>query len=131
MNARRKGIMEYVNNLEEYDTSDDIIQEIRNRYPALYRYDYMRAEQLDEGMWIRTVSLDLEKLSIPGFIVEIKYTKTRAIKSISLYNPTTETFWKIRPSKFYIFMIERGNGSKFDVLKVLDHYNIDVKKHKD
>lgn len=120
MTSRQKEIESYINNLPEYDTSDNIIKKITTKYKILRNYDYIRTEQLELGMIIRAVHLDLSKMTIPGFIMQIEKDDNGIIKRIGLLNKHSKTYWKFKPGNYYLFMIEKGNASNTD--KIVDLY---------
>jgi len=126
MTSRQKEIESYINSLPEYDTSDNIIKKITTKYKILRNYDYIRTEQLELGMIVRAVHLNLSKMTIPGIIMKFDKDDNDIIKRIGLLNKHSETYWKIKPGNYYLFMIEKGNASNKD--KILDMYNQKIKK---
>jgi hypothetical protein len=103
---RERDVNIYINKIMEHDTSAQTIKTILLKFPDLKGFTYMRSEELHEGSLLRTVDLNIEKLSVPAIIVGIKKGSTGAIINITLYNNNLDSYWKILPSKYYLFTLE-------------------------
>lgn len=95
----------------EKDIPDEIIHKINKKFKSTKYYNFIRTEELDTGMIIRTVDLDLSKISIPGIVVNIKETSSKKIGIVVLYNSEKTIYWKINPDKYYLFHIEKDSGT--------------------
>ena len=49
------------------------------------------------------VSLDMKKLSIVGKCVKITYNQNKTIENILLVNNLLNIYWRINPTKYYVF----------------------------
>jgi hypothetical protein len=83
---RKKDINAILRLYKEPDVPDNIIKQIRNKYPKLKHYEYIHSEQINENDLIQMVSLDLKKISIVGKCVRINYNQNKTIENILLVN---------------------------------------------
>ncbi len=109
-----------INNILKYykepDIPDNIIKKIKRKFPEIKYYNYLHTEELKLYDLIQMVDLGLTNLSIVGKCIKIKYGENNSIQNILLHNSITETYWKINPTKYYIF-------------KVIPNSEIDMKKN--
>ena len=98
---------------KEPDVPDKLINKIRELYPTIKYYDYIHTEEIIEGDVIQTVSIDLNKLSIPAKCINIEYSKNKTIKNILLVNNKADVFWRIKPTKYYIFRLVSDKNALF------------------
>jgi predicted DNA-binding helix-hairpin-helix protein len=98
---------------KEPDVPDKLINKIRELYPTIKYYDYIHTEEIIEGDVIQTVSIDLKKLSIPAKCINIEYSKNKTIKNILLVNNKADVFWRIKPTKYYIFRLVSDKNALF------------------
>ena len=90
---------------KEPDIPDNIIKQIKKKYPKLKHYEYIHSEQINENDLIQMVSLDMKKLSIVGKCVKINYNQNKTIENILLANNLLNIYWRINPTKYYVFKI--------------------------
>jgi hypothetical protein len=114
----------FLNKMDEPDISDSIIKQINKKFPKTKYYTFIRPEELDEGMIVKTVSLDLNKINIAGKILKIN-KENKSIDSIVLYNPYKKIKWTIKPQKCYVFKIVSDSDIYFrelqkDLLRILN-----------
>jgi len=96
----------------EPDIPDTIINKINKKFKRTVHYHFIRTEQLEMGMIIRTVDLNITKLNIPGIVVKIDETASKKFGKIGLYNPLKNIYWNINPDKSYIFFVEKYNDTE-------------------
>ena len=99
-----KILMNYI----EIDIPDHIIHKINKKFKSTKYYNFIRTEELMIGMIIRTVDLDIQKISTTGIVVNIIHTSSKSFGNITLYNQSNNIYWKINPDKYYLFHIEKG-----------------------
>ena len=92
----------------EIDIPDHIIHKINKKFKSTKYYNFIRTEELTIGMMIRTVDLDIKKISTTGIVVNITHTSSKSFGNITLYNQSNNIYWKINPDKYYLFYIEKG-----------------------
>ena len=114
----------FLNKMDEPDISDNIVKQINKKFPKTKYYTFIRPEELDEGMIVKTVSLDLNKINIAGKILQIN-KENKSIDSIVLYNPYKKIKWIIKPQKCYVFKIVSDSDIYFrelqkDLLRILN-----------
>jgi hypothetical protein len=90
---------------KEPDVPDNIIKQIKKKYPKLKHYDYVHSEQINENDLIQMVSLDMKKISIVGKCVRINYNQNKTIDNILLANNLLNIYWRINPTKYYVFKV--------------------------
>ena len=88
---------------KEPDIPDNIIKQIKKKYPKLKYFEYIHSEQINENDLIQMVSLDMKKLSIVGKCVKITYNQNKTIENILLVNNLLNIYWRINPTKYYVF----------------------------
>lgn len=120
-NKRNKDIADILKLYKEPDVSDKVINKIKMIYPKIKYYDYIHTEEIMEGDIIQTVSLDFKKLSIPGKCIKIEYSKNKTIENILLVNNNAKIFWRIKPTKYYIFRIVSDTNAQ--IQEFLDDYH--------
>ncbi len=113
-NKRIENIKSILKYYEEPDISDTLIKKINEKFKRTKHYNFIRTEQIEKGMIIRTVNLNITKLNIPGIIVKIMETSSKKIGNILLFNPLKKIFWNINPDKYYIFVVERNSNSELN-----------------
>lgn len=113
-NKRIENIKSILKYYEEPDISDSIIEKINLKFKRTKHYNFIRTEQIENGMIIRTVNLNITKLNIPGIIVKIIDTSSKKNGKILLFNPLKKIFWNINPDKYYIFLVERNSNSELN-----------------
>lgn len=94
---------------KEQDISQDTLDEINDKFPEINACSYITVDEIYESLLIRTVSLDLKKMSIIGLITTITTNKKKQL-IYTLFNKFTNTIWKINPKKYYLFVVERSNN---------------------
>ena len=99
----------------EPDIPDSIINKIRRKYPTTKHSEYIHTEQLNIGDLIQMVDLHLTHLSIKGVCVKIFYSENSTINSILLFNSNLQIFWKINPTKYYIFKSEKKTDESMTI----------------
>jgi hypothetical protein len=104
---REKKRLKDINNIlrfyNEPDIPDLLINKIRRKFPSLKNCEYLHTEQLGIGDLIQMVDLNITHLSIKGVCVKINYSENKTIESILLFNSNIQIFWKINPTKYYVF----------------------------
>jgi hypothetical protein len=88
---------------KEPDVPDEIINKIKKKYPILKYYEYIHTEQIQQNDIIQMVNLDFKHISIKGKCIKINYSRNYTIDSILLYNNLVDIYWKINPTKYYVF----------------------------
>ncbi len=111
---------------KEKDIPDEIIHKINKKFRSTKQYSFIRTEEIDIGMILRTVDLNITKINTTGIVVNIKKTVNNQIKNILLYNSTNDIYWRINPNKYYLFQVEKGVGKTRIMTELLD----DLKKIK-
>jgi len=107
---RLKKIDNILRKIEEMDIPDEIINKINKKFKSTKDYNFIRTEEIEVGMIIRTVGLDIKKISTTGIVVRIIKTSSKSFGNIRLYNPSNDIYWNINPDKFYIFKIDKGTN---------------------
>lgn len=102
---RQKDINAILRLYHEPDVPDNIIKQIKKKYPKLKHYEYVHSEQINENDLIHMVSLDMKKLSIVGKCVRINYNQNKTIENILLANNLLNIYWRINPTKYYVFKL--------------------------
>ncbi len=133
---RRK---QYLDNLlTDYEPTSNIKQtyifdEINNKFgKKLKYYEYVEnISDLQLGQYIRYVHLDKNKLSMVGKITKIEINDSNNIEFIVLYDNIHDSFWKIRPNKYYIY-VKNKNKQKYDKMfkELMGEYDFKVEKVK-
>ena len=121
---RNKDIDQILLYYNEIDIPDEIIHKINKKFKSTKYYDFIRTEQIEIGMMIRYVDLELKKISTTGIIVNIISTSSKKIGNILLYNQTDDIYWKINPDKYYLFHIEKGQKKANMVIREYRDYYI-------
>lgn len=98
-------ILKYFN---ELDIPDSIIHEINKLYPITKKCKFIRTEELEVGILIITISLDLKKISGISVIASIDTNSSQKYGSILLVNSLKDIYWRIKPDNYYIFKIDRS-----------------------
>jgi len=104
---RLNDINNILDKYNEIDIPDNIILKIIKKFKLSKYYSFVKTDQLELGMMIRTVYLDLSKINTTGIVVNIKNTSSKKIGTITLFNPSEKIYWKINPDKYYIFEVEK------------------------
>jgi hypothetical protein len=117
---RNKDINNILRLYKEKDIPDEIIHKINKKFKSTKHYNFIRTEELELGMIIRTVNLDLNKISTTGIVVNIKETSSKKNGIIVLYSPSDTIYWKINPDKYYLFYIERNSAKTNELKDILD-----------
>lgn len=107
---RLKKIDNILRNFEEIDIPDGIIYNINKKFKTTKYYNYIRTEEIEVGMIIRTVDLNIKKISTTGIVIKIIQTSSKLYGNIRLYNPSNDIYWNINPDKYYIFQIDKGTN---------------------
>ena len=102
---RRKDINAILRLYKEPDVPDNIIKQIKKKYPKVKHYEYIHSEQINENDLIQMVSLDMKKISIVGKCVKINYNQNKTIDNILLANNLLNIYWRINPTKYYVFKV--------------------------
>ena len=113
---RENDIDKILRNFNEKDIPDSIIYKINNLYPITKSMNFLRTEQLQTGMIIKIVSLDLEILYSTAIIVKISETSSHKMGKILLLNAAYDTVWTINPNRFYIFQAEKGVINSYNLI---------------
>jgi hypothetical protein len=103
--TRQKDINAILRLYQEPDVPDNIINHIKKKYPKLKHYEYVHSEQINENDLIQMVSLDMKKISIVGKCVRINYNQNKTIENILLANNLLNIYWRINPTKYYVFKV--------------------------
>jgi hypothetical protein len=98
-------ILKYFN---EKDIPDSIIHKINNLYPITKKCKFIRTEELEVGILIVTISLDLKKISGISVIAKIDMNSSQKYGSLLLVNSLKDIYWRIKPDNYYIFKIDRS-----------------------
>lgn len=104
---RLNNVNNILKNYTENDIPNSIISKIIKKFKLSKYYSFVKTEQIEIGMIIRTVHLDLNTINTTGIVVNIKDTSSKKIGLITLYNPSNDIYWKINPDKYYIFEVEK------------------------
>lgn len=133
---RRK---QYLNNLlSDYNPSASIKQqyifeEINNKFnKKLKYYEYVEnPNELQLGQYIRYVHLDKSKLSMVGRIIKLEMSDSNNLEYIILFDNIHQSFWKIRPNKYYIY-VKNKSKQKYDKIfkEMMGEYEFKVDKVK-
>ena len=115
-NRRLRNINNILKYYKEPDVPDNMINKIKKKFPETKYYNYLHTEEIKLNDLIQMVDLDIKKLSIVGKCIKINYQENNSIKNILLHNSLSDTYWKINPTKYYIF-------------KVISTSEIDMKKN--
>ncbi len=115
-NRRLRNINNILKYYKEPDIPDTMINKIKRKFPDIKYYNYLHTEEIKLSDLIQMVDLDLKNLSIVGKCIKIKYGENNSIQNILLHNSNSETYWKINPTKYYIF-------------KVIPSSEVDMKKN--
>ena len=105
LEKRQKDINAILRLYKEPDVPDNIIKQIKKKYPKLKHYEYIHSEQINENDLIQMVSLDMKKISIVGKCVRINYNQNKTIENILLVNNLLNIYWRINPTKYYVFKV--------------------------
>ena len=116
---RMNNLEAFLQDFKEIDIPTYIIKKINKKYPDTKKYDFIRTEEIELGMMVRLVDLDLGKIYMPSIIVNIKSTSSRTIGIMVLFNPALNIYWSVNPDKYYIFRIHITNKK----LKIIKEYN--------
>jgi hypothetical protein len=114
---RIKNLDQFLQNFKEIDIPSYIIKKINKLYPDTLKYDFLRTEEIEKGIMVRLVDLDLGKIYMPSIIVNIKSTSSRDIGIIVLFNPALKIYWSVNPDKYYIFKIYKKLNRNIKVIK--------------
>lgn len=104
---RLNNVNNILKNYRENNIPHNIISKIIKKFKLSKYYSFIKTEQIEIGMIIRTVHLDLNTINTTGIVVNIIDTSSKKIGLITLYNPSNDIYWKINPDKYYIFEIEK------------------------
>ena len=115
-NKRIENINSILKYYEEPDISDDIIKKINIKFKKTKYYNFIRTEQIELGMIIRTVNLNMTKMNLPGVVVNIKETSSKKFGKILLFNNLKKIYWYINPDKYYLFCMERNTNSNMNMI---------------
>ena len=107
----------FLQNFKELDIPTYIIKKINKLYPDTQKYDFIRTEEINKGMFVRLVDLDFNKIYMPSIIVNIKSTSSRDIGVVTLFNPALDIYWSVNPDKYYIFRIYKNINNKIKIIK--------------
>ena len=121
---RNKNIDNILRYFDEFDIPDNIIYKINKKFKSTKNYSFIRTEQIEIGMMIRAVDLDIKNISTTGIIVKIIQTSSKKIGNIMLYNSSNNIYWKINPDKYYLFNIEKGTNSISSLIREYHDNNI-------
>jgi len=114
---RVKNLDIFLQDFKEIDIPSYIIKKINKLYPDTRRYDFLRTEELEIGIMVRLVDLDLGKIYMPSIIVNIKSTSSRNIGTLVLFNPALKIYWSVNPDKYYIFKIHKNTDKNLKIIK--------------
>ena len=92
----------------EKDIPDNIIHKINKLYPVTTEMNFLRTEQLEVGMIIKVVTIDLKKILSTAIILKLISNSSQKIGVLMLLNPANKSIWQIKPDKYYIFQAEEG-----------------------
>jgi hypothetical protein len=107
---RKKDLNNILNMIEDNNDTAQV-KDIHKMYPETKNYYYVKSNELYNGMIIRYIDLDMEKISIACIVLKILYSITGlSIKSIMLKSMDNEIIWKIKPNKCYIFEIPKDKN---------------------
>ena len=121
---RNKDIDNILRHYHEFDIPDSIIYKINKKFKTTKRYDFIRTEEIEIGMMLRVVDLDIKNISTTGIVVKIIETSSKKIGNIMLYNSSNNIYWKINPDKYYIFYIEKGTNNVSSIIREYRDNNI-------
>jgi hypothetical protein len=121
---RLKNIDKVLSKYLELDIPDNIINKINKKFKSTKYYRFIRTEELDKGMIIRYVDLEMKKISTTGIIVNIQNTSNKEKGVITLYNPSDIIYWKINPDKYYGFEVEKDTNNKN--IDIREYYNKNI-----
>lgn len=95
----------------EFDIPDNIIHKINKKFKSTKYYRFIRTEEIEIGIIIRCVDLNIKNISMSGIIVNINKTNNKNIGTLTLYNNSINIYWKINPDKYYLFHLEKGTST--------------------
>ena len=112
------------------NVNDKHINSIKNRFDELKVYSHVKTNTLIIGQRIRYYDISTGKLSISGLIVNIEYIdmiNNVHIRTIHLYNKFSDTYWKIYPENYIIFVqtTKTTKNTKYiqELIKMYKHKN--------
>jgi hypothetical protein len=114
---RDNNIDKLLRHFNEKDIPDKIIHTINELYPVTKVMNFLRTEQLETGMFIKAVSLDLKRIYATSIILKIESTSSHKIGKLNLLNIGYKTYWGINPNKYYIFQAEEGALKTYEFMK--------------
>jgi len=110
----------------ENDVPNEIIKRINKKFKTTKYNSFIRTEELEKGMMIRAVDLDITKISTMGIVTRFIKTTNKERGNILLYNPYNNTegtkFWKINPERFYLFHIEKNTYINDQMKSLINEY---------
>ena len=105
---RESDIDKLLRHFNEKDIPDNIINKINKLHPVTKIMNFLKTDQLEVGMIIKIVSLDLQKIFSTAIILQLIPTSSQKIGKLLLLNAAYNTLWYINPNKYYIFQAEKG-----------------------
>jgi hypothetical protein len=112
------------------NVNDKHINSIQKRFDELKVYTHVKTNTLVIGQRIRYYDIGTGKLSISGLIVNIEYLgimDMSHVKTIHLYNKFSDTYWKIHPENYIIFVqtSKTTKNTKYiqELIKMYKHKN--------
>jgi len=110
--AKIDKLVSKLHNNEVINENSEVVKQIRDKYKNLKNYSYRMASKIRVSDSVRCVSIDLERLSMPGVVVRINYDTTyeKRVKTLLLYSIYYKIFWMVSPKRVYIFV---SNGANY------------------
>lgn len=110
---------------------NEIIEIITTKFKKeLKKYTYIKdPKDLELGMYVKYVDLNIKKVSMVGRIIKLFMYDNNSIKYVLLYDNIHESVWKIKPSKYYLYIKKPNQNSLSSYLEELTgNYDIKVNK---
>lgn len=98
---------EILNNIEYFEPTIELENKIKNKFPELDKYSLINTYDLKVKDIIRTVSLDFNKCTAPGVVIEIEKDEgvIKIVRLTSSYDVENKIYWEMKPNNYFLFRI--------------------------
>lgn len=102
--------------------SDEHIKNLLlKKFPELKRLSFIHLNNIETGMYIKCVTLDMERIIASGFVTKLYYSynvfNERHLDTILVKSLKKKYVLRINPTKYYIFCHEKGTTkSHYDIV---------------
>jgi hypothetical protein len=104
-NRRLMTINNILKNYKEPDIPDKMIRKIKKKFAEIKHYIYLHTEEVNVDHMIQFVDLDLKEISNICKCTKIIYRYNKSIEQLVLRDMHTKKYFKINPTKYYIFRV--------------------------